>query len=349
MTQLITYTLLAMLLQFSLPAMAQQSSDQRNTPSAAAIAQVEDHDFPDFSEDLQRVSLDTSTLNLKSTLSGRPAATSTYTLEVAQVKWRPSDSIDLYIALPRGVKRPPVVIYLYGHPIYPKRYSDEGWYNRVTSGGFAAVAFLPALSGSRLHSPRPMNQDFLNHLPETLPLTAHDLQMVLNYLKTRSDLDLDLDHVGVFATSFGATAAILAASVDPRIKVLDLLNPWGDWPDWASASELVSIMNCSVCSTPEFTSNLAPFDPVKWLPTLKTPAIRVRQFPGNGEIPKAAQDKIEAVLPPTAGLLQFESVAEFNRSASGGATFDWIKDVLKPKPTQPAQSPPKPTESPDGT
>jgi hypothetical protein len=85
--------------------------------------------------------------------------------------------------------------------------------------------------------------------------------MVLNYLQTRKDLHIDLDHVGVFATSFAATSAILAASVDPRIKALDLLNPWGDWPDWLASTETLSFVDCPPGSRPEFAQRLASFDP----------------------------------------------------------------------------------------
>ena len=34
----------------------------------------------------------------------------------------------------------------------------------------------------------------------------------------------------------GAAIAILAAAIDPRLKALDLVDPWGDWPDWLAKS-----------------------------------------------------------------------------------------------------------------
>jgi len=58
--------------------------------------------------------------------------------------------------------------------------------------------------------------------------------MILNYLEKRGDLDMD--RVGMFGQGSGGAIAVLAAQADTRIKVLDLLNPWGDWPDWLKNS-----------------------------------------------------------------------------------------------------------------
>jgi hypothetical protein len=37
----------------------------------------------------------------------------------------------------------------------------------------------------------------------------------------------------------GASIAILASAADPRIKVLDTLDSWGDWPVWLADSPFV--------------------------------------------------------------------------------------------------------------
>jgi hypothetical protein len=37
-----------------------------------------------------------------------------YTLELLRVQWRADDPIDLYVMKPKGVKKPPVIMYLYG-------------------------------------------------------------------------------------------------------------------------------------------------------------------------------------------------------------------------------------------
>jgi hypothetical protein len=308
---------------------AQSTSGSPSAPSTAAIASFAEHDFDDFHEDWKSIKLDTSTLELKEALIGERLVFPSFTREFTRVKWRPTDPIDLNIAIPKGVEKPPVIIYMYGFPTDLKRYGDESWYGRITGGGFAAVAFIPSLEGSRFHAPRPMNQTYLSQLPEAIATLTHDVQMLINYLSSRKDLNLDLSHIGIFATGSGATAAILAAAADPRITAIDLLNPWGDWPDWLPKSELVGMAGCDVCTKPEFLPPLAPLDPVKWLPTLKTPYVRIRHFVENGQTPRLAQDKMEAVVPKTADVTRFDSVVEFNRSATGGRTFDWIKGALK--------------------
>jgi hypothetical protein len=324
---------------FFLSARAVSAQDKPATPegpSAAAVENLQENDFTDFHEDFTTPKLNTSTLEIKSALIGQKSQLSGCSLEVARVKWRPSDPVDIYICVPKGVEKLPVVIYLYGSPIYEKRYGDENWYGRTTNGGYATVAIFPAISGPRFHPPRPIRQNFLSQLPETLAMTAHDLQMVINYLSTRKDLNLDLDNIGVFATSFGATSTILAAAVDPRIKAIDLLNPWGDWPDWFAKSEVPSFLACDDCGKPEFLQSLALLDPVKWIPALKTPHIRFRHFVENGETPRLSQDKMEAVAPKDAEIVRFENVTAFNRSAVAGKTFEWIKAFVSDNqaPTQ---------------
>jgi hypothetical protein len=346
------FTSAVLLVSFFVAASPAQDTPQPSpAPSTAAVANFAEKDFADFHEDWKSINLDTSTLQLKEALVGERLAFPAFTRELTRLKWRPSDPIDLYLAVPKGVEKPPLVIYLYGSPTDLKRYNDEGWYGRITSGGFAAAAFVPPLEGSRFHAPRPMNQNYLTQLPEAIATLTHDLQMLINYLSFRKDLSLDLNHIGIFATGSGATAAILAAAADSRITAIDLLNPWGDWPDWMAKSELLAFVDCGVCNKPDFLDSLAPLDPLKWLPTLKTPYVRIRQFPNNGQTPNIAQEKIESVTPKTVDLTKFDSVVEFNHSATGGRTFDWVKGALKferehQQPTQSATQMPPSRESP---
>src|SRR5580765_1344985 len=81
--------------------------------------------------------------------------------EFFRVQWRAGDPIDLYVVRPSKVQKPPVVIFLYGHPSETDRYRDDGWCKRATAGGYAAVGFVPALTGHRYHG-RPMKQWFVS-------------------------------------------------------------------------------------------------------------------------------------------------------------------------------------------
>jgi len=69
-----------------------------------------------------------------------------------------------------------------------------------------------------------MKEWFVSELQESLGKSAHDVQMVLNYLADRGDVDMG--NVGVFGVGAGGTIAVMAASVDSRIKAIDLLDPW---------------------------------------------------------------------------------------------------------------------------
>lgn len=250
-----------------------------------------------------------------------------FTREFLAVQWRPADRIYLYVVRPKNVQKPPVAIYLYGHPSDTDRYMDDGWCQRTTSGGYAAVGFVPALTGHRYHD-RPMKEWFVSELQEALGKSTHDVQMVLNYLAERGDLDMS--NVGMFGTGAGGTIAVAAASVDPRIKAVDLLDPWGDWPDWMQRSDVIPEEERPAYVKPEFLKKVAGYDPVKLLPTLKTPHIRLNQVSDSSGAPEEAEKKIEAALPATAEHHRFESgVAFFSEVASGGRVFDWLKLQIK--------------------
>lgn len=70
----------------------------------------------------------------------------------------------------------------------------------VTREGFAAVGFVSALTGHRYHD-RPMREWFISEPQECLAVSAHDVQMVLDYLGTRGDLNTD--RVGMVAEGSG--------------------------------------------------------------------------------------------------------------------------------------------------
>src|SRR5260370_23583731 len=111
-----------------------------------------------------------------------------------------------------------------------------------------------ALTGHRYHD-RPMREWFISELQECLAVSAHDVQRVLDYLATRGDLDLD--RVGMFAEGWGATIGILASAADPRIKVFDTVNPWGDWPTWMSTSPVLPADERADYVKPQYLKNVA--------------------------------------------------------------------------------------------
>ena len=113
-----------------------------------------------------------------------------YTLELLQVQWRPGDPIDLYVMKPKGVKKPPVILYLTAFPTDTDIFKRPEYQELVTRDGVAAVGFVSELTEHRYHD-RPMKEWFISELQESLATSAHDVQMVLNYLDSRGDLDMN--------------------------------------------------------------------------------------------------------------------------------------------------------------
>jgi dienelactone hydrolase len=278
-------------------------------------------------EDFSTISLDKSDLRADPPESGERDEEAEFVREFIHVQWRPGDPIYLYVVRPRNVPKPPVVLYLYGHPSDTDRYQNDGWCKRTTSGGYAAVGFVPALTGQRYHD-RPMKEWFVSELQESLGKSAHDVQMVLNYLAQRGDLDMN--HVGIFGVGAGGTIATMAASVDPRIKAVYLLDPWGDWPLWTAKSEVIPEEERARYVQPDFLRRVADFDPVVLLPKLKTPHVRLDQLNDDfSTTPGEAKQRIEKALPAGAEHHRFEDGKEFYGVTSGGRIFDWVKLQVK--------------------
>jgi hypothetical protein len=253
---------------------------------------------------------------------------SEYTRELMRVEWRPGDPIDLYVIKPHGVEKPPVVLYLYDYRWDTDRFRDDRWCKQAVQGGVAAVGFVSALSGQRFHAPRPMKQWFVSQLQEALGTSTHDVQMILNYLSSRGDLDTT--HVGMFGEGTGGAIAILAASVDSRIVTLDLLNPWGDWPDWLKESKQIPEEERATYLKPEFLERVSMLDPLTYLPRLKDRSLRILQVADDTVTPPSARDKIAAAVSSPEQLVRYSDSTAFIKAARGGSLSSWLPEHLRP-------------------
>jgi len=280
-------------------------------------------------EDWNSLSLATSQLKAAPPLLGEKDEQPQFTRELIQVKWRMGDPIDLYVIRPKGVAKPPVILYLYTYPSETDRFRNDHFCADVTRDGFAAVGFVSALTGQRYQN-RPMKEWFVSELQEALVTSVHDVQMILNYLSTRQDLDTS--QVGMFGEGSGGTIAILSAAADPRIKTIDLLDPWGDWPDWMAKSELIPDEERPRYVRSEFLQRVAPLDPLEWLPKLKTQHLRLQQVMNDAVTPGVAKQKIASIAPAGAQVSQYDGIPEFFRAVSGGRLFQWTKDQMRPVP-----------------
>jgi dienelactone hydrolase len=309
-------------------AFAQQTSPATPPPSLANHS-GDTAQFPNFHEDWNTITLESSAALQPIPLVSTPKndlPQNSFIRELYQVQWRPGDPMDLYVVRPRGVAKPPVVLYLYSYPQDTDRFKNDRWCTTVTEGGFAAVGFVSALTGHRYHD-RPMKEWFVSELQESLAKSTHDVQMILNYLATRDDLDMS--RVAMFGQGSGGAIAILASAADPRIKVLDLLDPWGDWPDWLAKSTAIPENERAAYLKPEFLAQVAPLDPVAWFPKVKAEHILLQDVRRDPIIPNECQERLEAAAPERATIDQFGNSRALYPVAAGGKVFDWMKSQLR--------------------
>jgi hypothetical protein len=298
-------------------------------PAPTPIADPSDTRFRDVTEDWTSPGLKTSHLHPVQALVGYANEEPGYTVELIQVQWRFGDPIDLYVMKPAGIKKPPVVLYLYGYPAGTDRFKDEGFQKAVTKDGFAAVGFVSALTGHRYHD-RPMREWFLSELQECLATSAHDVQMVLDYLATRGDLDMA--RVGMFAQGSGASIGILTSAVDPRIKVLDALDPWGDWPVWMATSPFVPEDERASYVTPEFLTKSEALEPIDWLPKIQAKKFRLQDAIFDANTPPAAKEKLRAAVPVSGSVAIYKTPEEFNAVVRNKKDLEWVKRELRSLP-----------------
>jgi hypothetical protein len=301
-------------------------SAAQSLPAFPLTVDPADHRFQDVREDWTSPALSNNRLMPARPLAGFVVEKPQYTVELLQLQWRSGDPIDLYVMKPKGVKKPPVILYLYGYPTDTDVFKRDDYEDLVTKNGFAAVGFVSALTGQRYHD-RPMKEWFISELQECLATSAHDVQMVLNYLAARGDLDMN--HVGMFAQGSGASIAIMASAVDPRIKVLEALEPWGDWPTWMAASPFVPEDERAEYIKPEFLKKTATLDPVDWLPRIQAEKFRLDNEFFATNTPKAAKEKLQAAVPAGATVTLYKNLGEFKAAFQDGKNLEWIQHELQ--------------------
>lgn len=247
-----------------------------------------------------------------------------FTREIVLVQWRPLDPIYLYIIRPNGVKRSAAGLYLYSYPQDALRFLDNEYCKRVARTGIAAIGFESALTGERYRM-RPMREWFVSELQESLACSVHDVSYIIDYLSTRPDINAS--RIGMFGMGSGATIAVLAASVDRRIKAIDLINPWADWPSWMKTAAIVDKQDRQRFAAKPFLAKIAKFDPITVLPTLKIP-VRMNLVGGDPNLPDSIQGKLANRISAKGKVNEFGDGGDFYRATSGGKLFEWLARTL---------------------
>ena len=323
------------MLAFGIVLLSLTSASSAQLPASTPLADPADARFQGVTEDWTSPALSSSHLNPVPPLVGVVDERSGYTLELIRVQWRWGDGLDLYVMKPTGVTKPPVILYLYGYPADTDAFRNEAFQKSLTRDGFAAVGFVSALTGHRYHD-RPLKEWFLSELQESLATSAHDVQMVLNYLATRGDLDMN--RVAMFGQGSGASIAILASAADPRIKVLDVLDPWGDWPTWMATSPFVPEDERADYVKPEFLKKASVLDPVAWLPKIQVKKFRMQQNIFETDTPTAAKERLRAAALAGTTFAFYKTVQEFNAAFPGSVNPEWMEHELRMLAEPPAAS-----------
>ena len=172
------------------------------------------------------------------------------------------------------------------------------------------------------------------HRDELLFQTVHQsselwLKLALQEVEEATRL-IDADAL-LAAGRFVRRAVLCLRQVTDALDMLDLLDPWGDWPVWMQRSAVIPDEERPAYVKPEFLNKVSDFDPIKLLPALKTPHIRLNQLDDDfASTPEEAKKQMEAALPARAEHRRFEtSMAFYGEVASGGRVFDWLKLQIK--------------------
>ena len=327
---LVKHQALSAILLLGLAGSLASGAAQETAPGSGGSGAVSEADHRTHSdEDWTSLPLAGSHLQAEPPLLAERDEEPTFTREMIEVRWRAGDPIHLFLILPKGTPKPPVVLYLYSFPSETDRFLNDDFCALLAQDGYAAAGFVSALTGQRYHD-RPMKEWFISELQEALGSSVHDVEMMLNYLAGRGDLDTA--RVGMFGEGSGAAIAILAAAADSRIKAVDLVDPWGDWPVWMSQSSLVPEEERGDYVKPEFLKKLAPLEPVSWFGRVKA-AVRLQYLSEPGVTPASARERITAAAPPQAKVIAHgAAVAQYQ--AAKLKFFDWVKEQLRPAPVR---------------
>jgi pimeloyl-ACP methyl ester carboxylesterase len=306
------------------------NQDKKHGEQAASLEEVV--------EDKTRLSLEGSQLFPVKPFLVQKDEMDSFTRELVSVQWRPRDPIYLYLMLPRGVKNPPIVLYLYSYPSELEVFRNDRLCRALTTGGVAAAGFCSALTGHRYKN-RPMKEWFVSDLQEAVVLTVHDIDMMVDYLGWREDLDTS--RIGVVGHGSGGTIAILAAALNSKIKAVEIINPWGNWPDWMRKSALIPEEERANFVEPGYLSRISYLDPLAWLPKLADKPLELQLIMSDPQNPEVCLRSIAKAAPAGARVNLFPDSRAYAESFANGHAFDWIKRTLASlelKDTKPGES-----------
>ena len=141
-----------------------------------------------------------------------------------------------------------------------------------------------------------------------------------------------MNRVGMFAQGSGASIAILASAVDARIKVLDTLDAWGDWPTWVATSPFVPEDERAEFLKPEFIKKAAALETIDWMHRVQAKNFRFRDALFDLNTPRVAKEKLRGAVPPGTTVVIYKTPDEFNAVIRAGSDLEWIQHQLHSLP-----------------
>jgi cephalosporin-C deacetylase-like acetyl esterase len=153
---------------------------------------------------------------------------------------------------------------------------------------------------------------------------------MIDFVEKRADLDTS--RIGMFGNGSGGTIAILASAADPRIKVLDVLDPWADWPTWLASSPFPPADERANYVKPEFLKSVSPLEPLDYLPKIQAKKFRIQDAVINPETPPAIKEKIRKTAPAGTTFVQYKSKEELMAAFPHSSNLDWLKQQISALP-----------------
>ena len=150
---------------------------------------------------------------------------------------------------------------------------------------------------------------------------VRDLRRALDVLTAQPGLDRTrLAYVG---HDFGAMYGTLAAAHDPRITHFVFMAGTASFSDWF----LYGQPRLEGEPRHRFIDELAPLDPVRWLPKLRGPLLM--QFADKDEhVPTARRELLAAAAPQGADVRIYQAGHELNETATR-ERLEWLKKQLR--------------------
>jgi len=124
----------------------------------------------------------------------------------------------------------------------------------------------------------------------------------------------------------------LASAADPRINVLDVLDPWGGWPAWIATSPFVPQAERSDYVKPDFLKKAAALETVEWLPKIQAKKFRLQQLLFETDTPKSVKEKLRAAVPAGTPVVLYKTLDEFKAAFPYSTNLGWMEHELRSLP-----------------